>query len=349
MLIALEGYYIWERQELDWVGIGLFGLFVLAMFFCVILHELGHAFAARRYGVHTRDIIILPIGGVARLDRMPNKPMQELVIAVAGPLVNVAIALVIGGVLWLVYRSEINLFNRIYTKDYETESAVSSFFLLLGIANTYLVVFNMLPAFPLDGGRVLRALLSLRLNRKQATRIASWLGQAAAVVFFFYGLMNKEPTLTLISVFIFFAASSEYQNVRTIDMLSNFRVSELMRRDFVRIGLSEPVGLVWERMKHTTESYFLVFDEDGLLAGILEEPAVLRAVKRHELHHPVLQYYKKGFTAIHPADILGEIYEQKQSSGDGIFPVFEDDQLVGLLDEDMLDNFLRLEQKVQER
>ena len=162
-------------------AIALSILFVLVIFGCVVLHELGHALTARRFGISTRKITLLPIGGVASLERMPEKPQQELLVAVAGPAVNVVIAIL----LYIVF--PIHRFLDLEPEALqEMLSAISpqNFVFYLFAANVMLVVFNAIPAFPMDGGRILRALLSMTIDRVQATRIAAALGQLMAVMFF---------------------------------------------------------------------------------------------------------------------------------------------------------------------
>ncbi len=174
-------------------------LFILAIFACVLLHEMGHALAARRYGIATRDITLLPIGGLARLEGMPRSPRQELVIALAGPAVNVAIA----GALWLAALVHGNV-----TWSLSFAPVVGSFLGQLLSVNLCLAVFNLLPAFPMDGGRVLRALLASCMSYERATQIAAGVGQALAVclaVIGFFGSAN----LVLIGLFIFLAARGE--------------------------------------------------------------------------------------------------------------------------------------------
>jgi Zn-dependent protease len=189
-------------------GIGLPGavqavLFVLVLFACILLHELGHALAARRYGIPTRDITLLPIGGIARMERMPREPRQELWVALAGPLVNVGIAAVLVLLLAAVHYGYVNFLR----------SQVTFLWSLLW-ANLFLIVFNLLPAFPMDGGRVLRALLARRMDYIRATRIAARIGQVMAILFVIAGLYSlfrhqQVPMLMLIGVFIFFGARNE--------------------------------------------------------------------------------------------------------------------------------------------
>nr|MBP6810432.1 site-2 protease family protein [Saprospiraceae bacterium] len=189
-------YILWHAQS---VGLGtietvwLTALF-MSLFLCVLLHEYGHAIAARRYGVKTRDIVLMPIGGVARLERMPEKPFHEFVVAIAGPAVNVVIAVVLFVIIGLTVEEGSfgeMLLSAVQTRDIGPEIATESgylmsptmhFFIYLAFTNVVLVIFNMIPAFPMDGGRVFRALLSMWLGRPKATKIAAWLGQAIALM-----------------------------------------------------------------------------------------------------------------------------------------------------------------------
>ncbi|MBK9109704.1 MAG: site-2 protease family protein [Saprospiraceae bacterium] len=184
--------------------------FILAMFFCVVLHEFGHALTAQRYGIKTEDIILLPIGGVARLRNMPEKPIQELIVAIMGPMVNVVIALLL--FIFLSIYMDINIFSLDLLENIHFGNW-SGFLPLLMISNIMLVLFNMIPAFPMDGGRVLRALLSMNFGRLKATRIASLAGQAICIVLIAIGLYYSAYTLALIGVFIFLSASQEYRSV----------------------------------------------------------------------------------------------------------------------------------------
>ena len=176
-----------------------------AVFGCVVLHELGHALTARHYGIETRDITLYPIGGVARLERLPQRPWQEFWIALAGPAVNVVIALMLAllpGVLA----------GTIAFLKYPTEQANILVHLL--IANIFLVGFNLLPAFPMDGGRVLRALLATQLGQLRATTIAANLGLAMAILFGVFGFVGQQPFLILIGVFVFLAGQQELAVLR---------------------------------------------------------------------------------------------------------------------------------------
>src|SRR5437016_9212220 len=174
-------------------------LFILALFGCVLLHEFGHALAARAFGIRTPDITLLPIGGVARLQRMPDKPWQELAVAVAGPLVNVVIAAVL--IFVLGRRAEFQSLQHLEQPGIEMLAKLAS-------VNISLVLFNLIPAFPMDGGRVLRSVLAMTMNYARATQVAAWIGQGLAFVFGFIGLFSN-PMLIFIAFFIFLGAQQE--------------------------------------------------------------------------------------------------------------------------------------------
>jgi Zn-dependent protease len=189
------------------LGSALYAVMMIpAVFACVVLHELGHALTARHYGIETRDITLYPIGGVARLENLPQRPLQEFWIAVAGPAVNVTIAALLGGLLLLAIGIDFSIL---------TESLLGLVLLHLLVVNVVLVLFNMLPAFPMDGGRVLRALLATRLGQLQATTIAAQIGVAMAVVFGIAGLLIfMNPMLAVVGVFVYFAGQQELAAVR---------------------------------------------------------------------------------------------------------------------------------------
>lgn len=203
LLLAWVAFIHWKQTES--MGAALIGvLFILSIFACVVLHELGHALTAKKYGIKTRDIILLPIGGVARLEKMPDKPIQELWVALAGPAVNAGIAAVLA-----IYLLVANSFTPVNQLTVSTAPFIER---ILGV-NIFLVLFNLIPAFPMDGGRVLRALLAMRLAHTRATRISANLGQGIALLFGIIGLFYN-PMLLFIAFFVWFSAAQEARMTR---------------------------------------------------------------------------------------------------------------------------------------
>tara|TARA_R110002096_G_scaffold200639_1_gene384607 strand:+ start:18071 stop:18880 length:810 start_codon:yes stop_codon:yes gene_type:complete len=197
---------------LAWIGLsslfqnGIVGavfsiLLIAALFGCVVLHELGHSLAARYFGIGTKDITLYPIGGVAKLERMPRDPAQELVIALAGPAVNVVIALLLVPVVLLLGLPDL--------AAAAAPASVREFVFTLLSANIILVVFNMIPAFPMDGGRVLRAVLTMYRDHRWATNIAARIGQGLAIAFGVLGLFTFNLLWIVLAAFIFLAAGAE--------------------------------------------------------------------------------------------------------------------------------------------
>lgn len=196
-------------EGMDLTQVAAFSLYIFLVFFCVVLHEYGHALMARRYGIETQDIIITPIGGLARLRGMPMEPKGELMIAIAGPLVNLAIAAVI---LLILYGLGVGIILP-DTDDLNILTNPIGFLHLVLILNLILFTFNLIPAFPMDGGRILRALLCFKFDRRKATLIVSIIGRIIAVAFVLFATYNKLPSLLFIGIFIFIMAGREYRAV----------------------------------------------------------------------------------------------------------------------------------------
>lgn len=203
LLVAWVAYREWT---FGLVAVGAALVYIVALFAIVVLHELGHALTARRYGIRTRDIILLPIGGVARLERMPRDPRQELLVALAGPAVNVALAIALYALVRLTGAAPS---ADLYTVD--LISSTRAFMYQLVIVNIMLAVFNLIPAFPMDGGRVLRAVLAMRMSSyARATSIAARVGRLLAVLLGFVGVYEfQNPFWVLIALFVWMGAGSE--------------------------------------------------------------------------------------------------------------------------------------------
>jgi len=244
--------------------------FMILLFACVLAHEFGHIFVARYFGVATPTVTLLPIGGVAQLERIPEKPSEEFLVAIAGPLVNVVIAIVLvvafgasldAGSLAGVDKTAVSMLDR------------------LAAVNLFLVVFNLIPAFPMDGGRVLRALLASRLGYVRATEIAASIGQVVAFGLGFLGLFGN-PLLIFIAIFVYLAASSEAQLVAIRAMSRDVPVTAAMMTQIARLAPEAHIDAAVETLMRTSQSEFPVVDAGGALAGVLSRADLIRALKQ---------------------------------------------------------------------
>ncbi|MHC2991002.1 peptidase M50 [Pontibacter sp. HJ8] len=304
--------------------------FVLTIFLCVVLHELGHALTAQRFGVSTKRITLLPIGGVASLERIPENPKQELLIAVAGPAVNVVIALL----LWLVLPPMRDIPNEAFF----SRITPANFLYLLLFINLMLVVFNAIPAFPMDGGRVLRALLAFKLGRVRATQIAANLGQLLAIFFVFIGFFYN-PFLILIGLFVFLGAYSENIMVQHLDYLRGHLVREGMMTNFVTLGPAETVRDALSKLLKGSEHDFVV-EQDGQVVGTLTRMQLIQAVKEEQIETPVAHIMTQDVRAFNVQDKLAEAYTELQKTKAPLFPVLENGRLAGVINSDNINEFI---------
>ena len=306
--------------------------FIIAVFFCVVLHELGHALTARRYGISTKMITLLPIGGVASLERMPQDPKKELMIAIAGPAVNVVIALM----LWLVLPSLTNSFS----EEFFLHITPANFLYLLLFVNVVLVVFNAIPAFPMDGGRVLRALLAFKLGRVRATQIAANLGQFLAIGFVFIGFFYN-PFLILIGAFVFFGAYSENILVQHLDYLRGHSVREGMMTNFVTLAPTETVRQALDKLLMGSEHEFVV-EEEGVVVGTLTRSQLIQAVKEEQMQTPVLEVMSADVKTFNVQDKLSDAYTELQKTKVPLYPVLENGRLAGVINTDNINEFIMI-------
>ncbi|MFC6488885.1 site-2 protease family protein [Nitratireductor sp. GCM10026969] len=301
-----------------WEGVA----FILAIFACVVLHEFGHALAARRYGIRTPDITLLPIGGLARLERMPEEPRQELFIAVAGPMVNVVIAAIIFVALGGTAGIEQML---------QVENPRADFLVRLAGVNVFLVLFNMIPAFPMDGGRVLRALLATRLSWARATQIAANIGQGLAFLFGFLGLLYN-PLLIFIAIFVYLAAAAEAQNAQIRDVANSVLTGDVMVTEFTTLDRSATIAEAIDRLLATTQNEFPILDARGRMDGLLTRNDMIAALKETGPDAPVVSVMRTGLPSVHRRQSLTEGFRlMQEKSAPAVAVVDSEDRLVGLL------------------
>lgn len=307
-------------------------LFVTLIFACVLLHELGHALAARRFGIQTRDITLLPIGGIARLERMPEEPRQELWVALAGPAVNLAIA----GALFLWLRLTTGF------ESLTTLSLTTGLFLeRLLLINLFLAGFNLLPAFPMDGGRVLRALLALNLDYARATRFAAGLGQCMAVVFGFLGFFSN-PFLLLIAFFVWVGAAQEARQAIMRSAFHGVPVPCAMVTDFRTLQARDSLGSAVDVMRSGSQQDFPVMDGDRLV-GILTRERLLRSLAEGGVGRTVGDVMHTDFQVIESSATLEAAFARLQDDpGGAIMPVLYSGRLVGLLTTENMGQYMMI-------
>ena len=274
--------------------------FILVLFACVVAHEYGHALMARRFGIRTPDITLLPIGGMARLERMPDEPLQELAVALAGPAVNV----VIWAVLTLLFGAP---------TDVEALADISpgtaEFLGHVASVNLFLVLFNLIPAFPMDGGRVLRALLAMGLGRVRATRAAATVGQIVALLFGLWGAASGNLLLILIGVFVFLAAESEATEVKNRATLHGLAARDAMITAFEALSPADTLAMAGAALVRTTQHEFPVLLPDGRIAGFLTRAALLRALAEGDTDRPVAEVMEPKVPVIPLAAPLDEVLD----------------------------------------
>jgi Zn-dependent protease/predicted transcriptional regulator len=307
---------------------------VLAVFGCVVLHELGHALAARRYGIETKKITLLPIGGLASLERIPDDPKQELWVALAGPAVNVVIALLLLAItpVFALLPDDASL----------TVSTFEGLLATLLQANIALVLFNLIPAFPMDGGRVLRALLALRLGRVRSTQIASSLGQFLAVGFVLWGLFNREPMLVLIGIFIFFGAQSESVVVQQLEFLKGHTVREAMMTKFITLSPYETVRDSADKLLAGSDQDLIVVENEEAV-GIMTRALIINSLKEGLADKPVSEVMLREFGRLDINEKLTNAYTYSQQRKNAFFPVLENNKLRGVIDMANIHEFVMIQ------
>ncbi|MEY2600850.1 MAG: hypothetical protein QOJ36_169 [Verrucomicrobiota bacterium] len=312
-----------------WIALGSVSavIFVLLLFLCVVLHEFGHALAAKAYGINTPDITLLPIGGVARLERIPEEPKQELVIAAAGPAVTAIIALC----LFVVIAAR---------GGTDFGASVQSGDLVVDIfkINVWLLLFNLIPAFPMDGGRVLRALLATRLSYARATQIAATVGQGFAFFFGIVGLFgipglfSANPFLIFIAFFVYIGASQEAALAQMRDVSRRFPVSSAMVREFRSLPENATLEEAVDALLATSQHDFPVLDEAGNVAGILTRHDLIAALRKNDPAIRVGDVMRRDIPTVTTGTRFEEAFRIMQECNCPAVPVLDSmKRLVGLL------------------
>jgi Zn-dependent protease len=330
VLLAWVGisHYLMRHRWAD-AGAGI--LFMLALFSIVVLHELGHALTARRFGIRTRDITLLPIGGVARLERMPDDPRQELLVAFAGPAVNVVLAAALFGLL-------------LSTASPVAPSEIQhggGFLVRLAWVNVGLAVFNLIPAFPMDGGRALRAVLSMRMDYLRATNVAAEIGRGLALMLGLLGLFSN-PLLIFIALFVWVGATAEAGMVQLKSALGSIPVNRVM---ITRFETLTPDDRLQRALDHILEGFqhdFPVLEGDRAV-GILTRAGLMKGLTEKGAEAPVAAAMTSSFKTAGPSDMLAGAFQRLQASGCPAMLVLRDDRVVGLLTLDNIGEFVTIQ------
>ncbi len=312
---------------------------VLLLFGCVVLHEFGHAAAAARYGIRTRDITLLPIGGLARLESIPRNPRQELVVAIAGPAVNVVIALALGFLL-------VVLQEPLPTADFESLAPGALAWNLVAV-NVFLVLFNLLPAFPMDGGRMLRALLAMRMPYVTATRRAATVGQGMALLFGFLGLF-VNPFLILIAFFVWVGAGAEAAMVTMRETIADIPVGRAMVSSFRSLSPDDLLSRAVDMTLEGSQKDFPVLD-DGRLVGLLSQQDMLGGLARGGRAGRVEETMQREVRVADADERLADALERFGGKPAMTVPVVSNGRVVGLLTMDNVSELLAIEKALDGR
>jgi Zn-dependent protease/CBS domain-containing protein len=319
--------YFSGGSDAAWSGL----VFILLVFACVVAHEYGHILTARAFGVQTPDVTLLPIGGVARLERIPEDPWQEFLIAIAGPVVNVVIALALMavganiGIGAALENGNVSLIDR------------------LAAVNLFLAVFNLIPAFPMDGGRILRALLGIRLGFVRATEIAALIGQVVAFGLGFIGLFSN-PLLIFIAIFVYLAATAEAHMVSLRAMSRGVPVSAAMMTQFATLKPNAVIEQAVQTLLQTSQSEFPVVSDAGSPVGLLTRADIIRALKDLGPNAPVSQAMTSELPTIDSRRCLSEalnILQEKMAPAVAV--VEADGRLAGLITSETVGEMLMVQ------
>lgn len=337
ILIAWIGLRYWQLDgNLLAVATGI--SFILVLFGCVVAHEYGHAMMARRYGIRTKHITLLPIGGIAMLESMPKDPKQEIAVALAGPAVNVAIAVVLW--LWLSISTTLTPFAQLGVTG-------GSFLERILAINIILAVFNMLPAFPMDGGRVLRATLALRMDRNQATQTAARVGQGLALIMGLIGLLYN-PFLLLIAFFVWIGASAEAgaEDIKTLTAGSTAQGA--MLTEFQTLSPGDPLSQAIDLTIAGSQTDFPVL-EGGVMVGVLGQADLLLGLKDGGEHSAVSRWMKQNVQSADINEPLDTVMERLQNCDCRLISVTDADRTVGIINLNNIMELVRIQSALREK
>jgi len=331
LLLLWVGYSYWiTAKTIPAVLNGI--LFVLFLFLFVLMHEFGHSLTARKFGIKTRDITLLPIGGVSQLERIPREPKQEFWVTLAGPAVNLVLAILLFG--WLVLTEGFISLSQLSLTE-------GSLIERLAIVNLVLLVFNLIPAFPMDGGRVLRAALASRMDYVRATQIAEAFGKGFALIFGLIGLFTN-PFYLLIALFVWVGAGQESRSVQVKETFSGIPVKNAMLTQFQTLSPTQRLSDAIEAILAGYQQDFPVMNGNEMV-GVLTRKALLQSLARDGQTVNIASVMDRDFTTAKSDEMLDTVAERLQNCGCSTVPVFENDKIVGLVTMDNIGEYLMIQ------
>jgi len=313
------------------------GGFIILLFICVILHELGHALTAKHFHIKTRSITLLPIGGLASMEKMPEKPIQEMWVAIAGPLVNFIIAL--GFYFYLHFRQELPSLS-----DLQNLQTLSGDTLILNLffANIVLGIFNLIPAFPMDGGRVLRAILAMSSDKVKATTIAASIGKILAVIFIFFGIFY-DFWMVFIGVFIYLGAGAENVQQRTVSLLTGLKVRDALITNFRSMYPTDTLAHAAQQLLQSQDNEFIVKDiNNQRVQGILTRENIIQGLSETGPDTQIASVMTRDLYELTEDIPLEEVNRKMLIGRYRVCPVYRDSQLVGIIDQENIKEMIML-------
>jgi len=338
-LVLLYGAVLWAGPH--GAGGALFGcVLMLALFTCVVLHELGHSVVARRLGIPVREIILLPIGGVALMVRTPRRPLHELLIAAAGPLVSGLLAAAFFGLLLVTYSGPaVDAFQLVDPR--QAQPSLATLVAWLFTSNLGLLLFNLIPAFPMDGGRMLRAVLASFLGFQRATRVAAGLGQVVAIALGAFAVWNGLVLMAVIAIFIFIAAAQQRAAEEARGVLSTLRLGDAYNKYALVLSPGDRVSKVVDYLLTSYQPDFAVV-HGGALLGVVTRNVVLRTLADDPSDAYVAGLMDRNYLRLDARQSLADAQEMMSEQSRTVAAVFGGDRYLGLVNLDDLREALQI-------
>jgi Zn-dependent protease/predicted transcriptional regulator len=333
LLMLFVTYTAFTNNLKMWQSIGFMAIIVV-LFICVILHEYGHALTARRMGVNTQDIILSPVGGVARLTNMPENPKQEFLIALAGPAVN----LVIGGIIALgLYLYDGVIMPTVTDFRFNEPIELLRYIVMINIS---LFCFNLIPAFPMDGGRVLRALLSVKMGHFRATKLATFIGRVLAIGFVIFGIFDQQLILAMIGIVIFMMAGQEYAQTKINHLFKTSPIYKVMRITYSKIHQNDEYQTVIDLYYKGVEKNFIVYDSLGNMVGVVPELFIKDVIKNDQPSKLIGEMMSTKLEIVQHNTLLKDLFDTMKRRGLAIVAIEDHGQIVGVLDRHDIESFI---------